>query len=51
MKCVRYWPEADEPQMYSVYEVTLVTEDILPNYTIRHLQATHVSMLYYQGIM
>lgn len=41
MKCVRYWPEADEPQTYGIYEVTLVSENELPNWTIRHLQATH----------
>ncbi|XP_045159787.1 uncharacterized protein LOC123525102 isoform X2 [Mercenaria mercenaria] len=41
MKCVRYWPEADEPETYGIYEVTMITENELPNYTVRHLQATH----------
>ncbi|XP_060599714.1 uncharacterized protein LOC132753277 isoform X2 [Ruditapes philippinarum] len=41
MKCVRYWPETDEPQKYGCYEVIMLTEDELPNYTKRHLQATN----------
>ena len=43
MKCVRYWPDLDETETYSVYEVTMVTEDVMPNYTIRQFKVTHVS--------
>ena len=44
MKCVRYWPTGeDSAAVYGNVEVTLVKEIVLPHYTIRHLEATHVS--------
>ncbi|XP_052775132.1 uncharacterized protein LOC128213461 isoform X2 [Mya arenaria] len=43
MKCVKYWPDTDKPEVYGNYEVTMVTETCLPNYTIRNLEATLMS--------
>ena len=45
VKCAQYWPSPDrETEIYEEFIVKLNSEDLCPDYTIRHLSLTNVSL-------
>lgn len=45
VKCAQYWPSPDrETEIFEEFIVKLNSEDFCPDYTIRHLSLTNVSL-------
>lgn len=45
VKCAQYWPSADrETEIFEEFIVKLSSEDHCPDYIVRHLSVTNVSL-------
>lgn len=44
VKCEHYWPLDAQPCIHRQLQVTLISEEVSENWTVRHLQLFHVSL-------